>query len=158
MIQFSPSNPILFSQIKNRALVGKGRLRLNSLAFIEEDSQISTRHLNTTQKKSSLIITPSWRDFTGASFKREQIGKLSFNSNPKEWLNCPVTGPSIPIESREIFKGYYEGDIVVAIQKVLHSEETIREIVRECQILRPPENQHENLIRYFCNEKKKEFV
>ena len=79
-------------------------------------------------------------------------GKLSFSSdafqlNKKKKL--------VTIHSRKIFKGYYEDDIEVAIQKImLSSESLLKEIEREFQILRQLNN-HENFIRYYTYETEK---
>jgi len=59
-----------------------------------------------------------------------------------------------PIDSRKIFKGYYEDDIEVAIQKIQSSDALLREIEREFQILRQLNN-HENFIRYYTYETEK---
>ena len=66
---------------------------------------------------------------------------------------------SVPRTSRKIFKGYYEDDIEVAIQKIEFSPDLFKEIQREFQILRQLDN-HENFIRYYSYEtdEKNDFV
>ena len=54
-------------------------------------------------------------------------------------------------ESRIIFKGFYESDIEVAIQRIVRSRELWKEIEREFRILRDLDN-NVNFIRYFCYE------
>lgn len=62
-------------------------------------------------------------------------------------------------ESRIIFKGFYESDIEVAIQRIVRSRELWKEIEREFRILRDLDN-NVNFIRYFCYESdlKEDFV
>ena len=62
-------------------------------------------------------------------------------------------------ESRIIFKGFYELDIEVAIQRIVRSRELWKEIEREFRILRDLDN-NVNFIRYFCYESdlKEDFV
>ena len=62
-------------------------------------------------------------------------------------------------QSRIIFKGFYESDIEVAIQRIVRSRELWKEIEREFRILRELDN-NVNFIRYFCYESdlKEDFV
>lgn len=85
-------------------------------------------------------------------------GKLSFD-DPKIILNKKDPNQPVPCDRREIFKGFYEYDIEVAIQRMLLSGSLMREIEREFAILRQLNN-HENFIRYFAYETddRKEFV
>lgn len=88
-------------------------------------------------------------------------GKLSYNDKPIEMLNGKGkrTKQKATLDSRSIFKGYYEYDIPVAIQRIVLCMDLLKEIEREFQILRQLNN-HENLIRYYCHETdgKDEFV
>lgn len=96
---------------------------------------------------------------TGRIWGRGPVSRLQYNQkDPKASLNPKAGTGEKPLESRDIFKGYYEDDIIeVAIQRVLQSKDTITEITRECQILRILEN-HKNFIRYYCYERDRDFV
>ena len=74
-------------------------------------------------------------------------------------LNNKTGSQRSPNRRRTIFKGFYEFDIEVAIQKIENKVELRKEIERETRILRELDND-ENFIRYFCFEEdiKKDFV
>ena len=87
-------------------------------------------------------------------------GKLTFCNKPNsrcfdplEPLNDDGTRRPHSNATRAIFKGYYENDIEVAIQRMVKNGfiKSMNEIEREFQILRHLNN-HENFIRYFCYE------
>ncbi len=85
-------------------------------------------------------------------------GKLSYECNwlqhkgnrrsePKSYLNFPRHTSN----KRRIFKGFYEYDIAVAIERMEMSKDLMVEVEREFRILRELEI-HENFIRYFIYE------
>ena len=78
-------------------------------------------------------------------------GKLSYD--PSKLLNATSgNNRQRARASQTIYEGFYEYDIKVAISKLELSTELIKEVDREFAILRQLDN-HENFIRYFCQEK-----
>jgi len=86
-------------------------------------------------------------------------GKLSYISPMQRLDNKRSSTQQLPNQSRIIFKGFYESDIEVAIQRIVRSRELWKEIEREFRILRELDN-NVNFIRYFCYESdlKEDFV
>lgn len=68
-------------------------------------------------------------------------------SEPKSYLNFPRQMSN----ARRIFKGFYEYDIAVAIERMEMSNDLMVEVEREFRILHELEI-HENFIRYFAYE------
>ena len=110
--------------------------------------------------------------------KVRKNGSLSFYNKPNARSSDPLerlNGENKVLNNcnRIIFKGFYEDDIEVAIQKMFkhqfetesdpksssEKEKREKEFDREIQILRPL-HMHDNFIRYFCCEMddQKEFV